>query len=381
MNIKIIGSTNNIKKKEDVLKFAQSCGRVCYSEKNFDEVNQEETTKILERLLNSGHHSPFDHIIFNLEFSEIPKLGAMILNNEKFYTTSEKSARYTKMKLSQNQEKLYEKWKNFFSNSISEKYPFLDKTKIIKLAQENSRYLTSVFTPTHMVYTTSFRQLNYFAHWFEDFMNNSKENVISSKIINFMNEFNDIIKNKFELFEERLNPKIKKRELSFFAKDSEFKENFDENYSIIYEGSFAQLAQAQRHRILNYEISPDIDSSNYFIPSILLEKDEKVKEWIKDMNSVSDQIPQGTLIKIHESGNYKDFISKATERLCEHAQWEIMNQTKKTLDKYIQSVKNSNEKIYLELLKYSKGPKCTFPEVYCQEQGPFGSKLALERII
>ena len=72
---------------------------MCYSEKTFEEIIEEDSTKVLERLLNSGHHSPFDHISFNLEFSNIPKLGAMILNNEEVYTTSEKSARYTKMKL------------------------------------------------------------------------------------------------------------------------------------------------------------------------------------------------------------------------------------------------------------------------------------------
>jgi len=382
MNIKIIGSTNNIKNKEDALKFAQSCGRVCYSEKNFEEVNQEKSTNVLERLLNSGHHSPFDHIMFNLEFSGIPKIGAMILNNEKFYVTSEKSARYTKMELSEEQEKLYEKWKSVFSKKIKEKYSFLDDVKINKLAQENARYLTSVFTPTHLVYTTSFRQLNYFVHWFEDFMNTMKGS-FSTKLFDFMSQFNNTIKNKFDLFEKRLDPKIKKRKLSLFSdkREEDIKEEFGETYSTTYEGSFAQLAQAHRHRILNYEILQPIYFDDFFVPSILKEDSKLVNNWIKDINSVSSKFPQGTLISIHEKGNYKDFISKATERLCEHAQWEIMNQTKKTLDKYINSVKSSNKKVYLELLKYSKGPKCTFPEVYCQEPGPFGAKRALERII
>ena len=196
-----------------------------------------------------------------------------------------------------------------------------------------------------------------------------------------MSKFNNIIKNKFDLFEERIDPKIKKRELSFFSKKSEFKENFGEAYSTSYEGSFAQLAQAHRHRILNYEISPDIDLSNCFVPEILLEDDKKVKEWADDMSSVSDEIPQGILIEIRESGNYKDFISKATERLCEHAQWEIMNQTKNTLGKYLDATKTSNPEIHSELIKYSKGPKCTFPGISCKEPGPFGPKLALERIV
>ena len=42
----------------------------------------------------------------------------MVLNNEHQYTTSEKSARYTKMKLSQKEQLVYDKWLEMFKNRI-----------------------------------------------------------------------------------------------------------------------------------------------------------------------------------------------------------------------------------------------------------------------
>ena len=56
-------------------------------------------------------------------FEEIPKILAMILNNEKIYNTSEKSARYTHMEPSEDEKALYEKWIEIYKTEISKKYP------------------------------------------------------------------------------------------------------------------------------------------------------------------------------------------------------------------------------------------------------------------
>ena len=49
------------------------------------------------------------------------KILAMIINNEKDYSTSEKSARYTKMKLSLKEQEIYDKWMSIFYNRIKPK--------------------------------------------------------------------------------------------------------------------------------------------------------------------------------------------------------------------------------------------------------------------
>lgn len=80
--------------------------------------NEEKTLKRASNTLKMGHHSVFDHVSFNLALSNIPKILAMILNNEGMYTTSEKSARYTKMQVSERESSLYEKWIKIFSEQI-----------------------------------------------------------------------------------------------------------------------------------------------------------------------------------------------------------------------------------------------------------------------
>ena len=93
----------------------------------------------------------------------------MVINNEHEYTTSEKSARYTPIIrkdnsiITEREEQLYNKWLNIFKIKIKAKYGNIyNDFKIKTLAQENARYLISVFTPaTIMEYTTNFGQLNY----------------------------------------------------------------------------------------------------------------------------------------------------------------------------------------------------------------------------
>ena len=114
----------------------------------------------------------------------------MLLNNEKVYTTSEKSARYTKMELSGIEKELYDKWNDKLGKIIAEKYghlSYFDERRIKKLAMENARYFTSVMTPTSMAYTVSIRQLNYLCGWMQQFEKSS--NPIYKLLAPTANEF------------------------------------------------------------------------------------------------------------------------------------------------------------------------------------------------
>ena len=84
--------------------------------------------------MSSNHHSVFGHPQYNFVFEEIPKIMAMILNNEKVYDTSEKSARYTKMKPSEEERVLYEKWIQIYKNRIQEVYPNIEDKQAQKLS-------------------------------------------------------------------------------------------------------------------------------------------------------------------------------------------------------------------------------------------------------
>ena len=65
--------------------------------------------------LGNGHHSVYDHVAISFDLKNVPKILAMVINNEHQYTTSEKSARYTKVVkddtiISSREEELYNKW-------------------------------------------------------------------------------------------------------------------------------------------------------------------------------------------------------------------------------------------------------------------------------
>lgn len=380
MKIKVIASTKvgYVLPKEEALDFSGKSAGICYLPDTLETLFSESPEKTKKRVkgnLESGHHSVFGHATYNLSLEGIPKIIAMILNNEKIYNTSEKSARYTKMEPSEEEKSLYEKWIEIYKTVISKKYPNFDEKKVQKLAQENARYLISVFTPaTIMEYTVSFQQLNFIVSWFEDYIEKEPETLFSKKLKQAMKEF---LKALPDLKVEKLNPRLKGKNLSLFAVRDR-KEEFGENYSTTYLASFAELAQAQRHRTLYYEMSL-LDQAKYYVPKII--KNTNLEEqWIKDISSLEQYYPQGMLVKVNERGTVENFVLKCTERLCGAAQLEIMEQTQETMNKYLEAVKD-NSAIYEYLLPYSKGARCTFPGWKCNAPCVFGAKNAMNRKI
>ena len=227
-----------------------------------------------------------------------------------------------------------------------------------------------------MGHTLNFCQLNYTIHWFEDYIKNEENNKFSKKLKPVLQEFVDELK---DLKVDELNSNMKNRKLSLFAQRKDRKEEFGENYCTTYLASFAQLAQAQRHRTLIYEMS-FLDEPKYYVPPII--KGTKLEEeWLKDISSLEDFYPQGMLVKVNERGTLENFILKCTERLCGAAQLEIMEQTDRIMKKYLEATKEKNPEIYEELLPYSKGARCTFPGWKCTTPCVFGPKNAMKRKI
>lgn len=378
MKIEIIGSTKvgYSLPKEEALDFSGKAAGICYLPDTIETLFNEPVEKTQRRVngnLESGHYSVFGHATYNLILEGIPKIIAMILNNEKIYNTSEKSARYTKMALSEKEKDLYEKWLEIYKQEISKEYPKFDEKKVQKLAQENARYLISIFTPaTIMEYTVNFQQLNFIISWFEDYIANEPENSFSIQLKKAMKEF---LEKMPDVKVEKLNPHLKGTKLSLFAR-RERKEEFGENYCTTYMASFAELAQAQRHRTLAYEMSLP-ENKIYYVPKIIRDTNLE-QEWLKDISSLEKYYPQGMLIKINERGTVENFILKCTERICGAAQLEIMDQTIETMERYLEATK-TNETIYNYLLPYSKGARCTFPGWKCTMPCVFGGKEAITR--
>lgn len=359
MNISIVGHTmskNENTTFEDINSakiFSGKAAAVCYMSKPYNEIAKQPEEKILQRLERckiSGHHSVMDHYWFTFLIEDCPKILAMFLNNEKEYATSEKSARYTKMKTEGKEKELYEKWINIFQKRILEAYPGkIEEKQATKLAQENARYLISVFTPaTTMLYSTSWRQIQYIMHWMKSFdiekifknLANDEWQTFGEKIKNVFNEFTNELES---LGFTELNDG-KNRNFSLISNLPFQKEHFGITYNTSYIGTFSELAQLQRHRTIYYSFYPIAreKSNQFYIPEIIKETDIE-NEWIKDIESLKDNFPQGMLINISERGNIENFIQKCQERLCSRVQLETAKQTADTLERYYRSIVKDDE--------------------------------------
>lgn len=370
----------NKETKKQLLEDGSYSAAICYTQKDWGDILDESAGKTESRIqatLDNGHHSVYEHRPISLYFERVPKILAMVLNNEKQYTTSEKSARYTEMKgLPEEEEEKYSKWRGILEGVILKKYPQIPVKQISKLAMENARYMISVFTPTKMRYTTNLRQMNYILGWMDDYIEmtpdeNSFDFRLKKSMRSFINEFDDLKVLKMK--------SGKQRQLSLFTDNISETRYFGDVYSTSYETSLASLAQAQRHRSLNYQIKLPKQPEKFFGPPILREDENLMKEWLEDIESISDCWPQGTMVMVSEKGTLDNFLLKCWERLCGKAQLEIMNQTKKTLQEYINNIDDGNMRAVLKL--YDKGPRCTFPQSpICNAPCNFGKK-ALERKI
>ncbi len=352
---------------------------ICYMPNDFKDLIQQPKQKKSDRAelaKKNGHHSVFDHEYITIYLEDVPKMFAMLLNNEKVYATSEKSARYTKMQSDGLEYDLYTKWQKIFIKLISEKYPnhpYFTPKKIEKLALENARYFLSVYTPTSFAYTASYRQLSYIYSYLKN-LQNSKSDLLLNLIPTSI-EFCDYLE-KNHLIDKTIASFAENREFSLIAK-KEREEYFGDVYSTSYYGSFAQFAQAQRHRSLNYEIE-ELNFNSFYIPKIIKNMPDLKQEWITDMIKVSSAVPQGKIIKIYERGTPENFILKLNERLCSQAQLEICQQTEQTLLKYINNT--TDEQIKNMLSKYSKGARCK-NGFNCPSPCGFGDGINLQREI
>ncbi|MBQ9267701.1 MAG: FAD-dependent thymidylate synthase [Clostridia bacterium] len=395
MEIKVLASTKmgHQPTAEGTLELAGKMANICYTKRTIDDIfNEPKDTSIgrAKRTLSSGHHSIADHVRYHFGISEIPKMLAMVLNNEVIYSTSEKSARYTEMKPTPREQEKYDKWLAIFSDRIEKEYgekflhyqeriaPDKDpqketKKQITKLAQENARYMISVFTPTIMGHSLDARQLSYLCCWFEKFIREAENTPFNERLKTHMQEF-------VSGMEPYTIPELKDqkgRKISLFDSRKFRYESFGECYSTSYKATFAELAQAQRHRTLRYTMS-FLPKNEFYVP-VLIRNDEALKqEWLEDISSLADVFPQGMLVMVNERGTYEDFIQKCSERLCGCAQLEIAMQTQETAKRYVAAVKGKYPELYDILLPYSTKARCQ-NGWHCDRPCVWGAKESFTR--
>lgn len=367
MEFTVLSVSNELNPKDkidlEILKtFSGKNAGICYmGEKYFNSAvtDTEKALKRFEGTMKTGHHSVSDHIQIEVLFEGISKVLAILLNSLQYYSTSEKSGRYTVMTGNSKLETdLYEKWLIIFKEAIAVHSQGIDDKTLTKMAQENARYILSVFTrSTTMGYTTSLRQWNYIYDWCQLYLNQFtlckktlihkdtkvKATYFEEELYKDLTELSKFIYNN--LYVDGLRD-TKGRNFSFFF--DKYAESYvmnkddiiGDSYTVSYKASFVHIAQAQRHRTLKYfaQLS-SINEPEFFIPPVISNTKYET-EWLKDLDKVKHLIPQATLLNIIETGHISDFVLKCKERLCGRAQLEVMLQTKKTAEKFINNLDN-----------------------------------------
>lgn len=367
---------------EKACDFSAKMAAICYLKDTFDNVLSEssETTKRrFNQVLNSGHHSVFDHFKITLELRNVPKIVAMFLNNEGDYTTSEKSARYTKYNevLSDVESSLYFKWCDKLTDVIANVYPNLVKPdakdpyfKIKKLAQENARYFVSIFTPgTTLGYTTSLRQFNYLLAMIKEFVEHHENNMFENQcaaVLELFYQTLDFLK------VPNLEPNGKYKYLSLLGDKAfeDMKDIFDYVYQTSFDATFACLAQNQRHRTEKCFMYL-YDDFSFYVPEILRDNESLVAEWLEDAKKVAGLFPQGQIIKICQTGTIETFLLKYCERCCGSAQLEIMRSQVEIAKKFI---KESPYGYIISEYTNEQTARCQFKSGFCGGKCMLGSK-------
>lgn len=372
-------------------------GGTCYAAEGYETIKQQPVEKALKRAentANSGHHSVYQHACVTMEV-QCSKMLAMLLNSIGISNTSEKSARYTKMRpQSEIEEKLYYKWHDIFVELIKKEYGEQHTEKEIdKLAFENARYMISVFTPTSMVYTLPFRNIFYVLDWTQhmirnleklsgDFNRRLKDELLELEkalleVVGNKQNFHD---NKNEYFRFMPYQATGEREMDTVA-------YYGDVFTSTYLASFACIAQEQRHRTLRVKIHFSGDHAGefgFYVP-LLVEKYGKRNEWLQDMKSVAIYYPQGTLIHVTEQGLFEDFVLKCKERMCGRAQLEIMKLNEWMTQQFMDHRENLSTANQKRLDSMTPGNKpcarCAFQDFTCQEGCKWGPKGALTRLI
>ena len=410
--------------REDMTIIAGKAAGICYMPDDYLDKGIQDIEKAKKRANNtakSGHFSVFEHghISFLINTS---KMMAMILNSTGLYSTSEKSARYTVMKPNTELEGLmYTKWKNRFIGLISAYYKSMYNDKDIeKLAMENARYMTSVFTPTLMEFTVPYNRAVMLPQWLNQLavsidllMEQNIEDNHKSPYSDYAYFYNQIAMESRYLAEELskaigvsmedpLLVDLKHIDIDFIRAagyvsklrsicedncfnaydNSKRTEFYSDVYISNYKASFAEIAQAERHRTLHYTIDLPMELDCY-VPKMLRGSAFEI-EWRDDFKSLLKNrvVPQCTLVDITENGRFEDFFLKCKERLCSRAQLEIMEITrdqvvkfamesnnlcimnKKMLDSMIRQTPNVNYKKPETIIVESR---CRFTDFVCKE--------------
>ncbi|MCL2771124.1 MAG: FAD-dependent thymidylate synthase [Firmicutes bacterium] len=378
MNVKVIGTSmpNHKTEKKEFDIFGGHAAGICYMKGTFDELRAEPIEKTTKRSVGCkkmGHHSVFDHLTISMYLEDVPRVVEVMLDNERWMTSSVKSGRYTVHSVAGIEKELYEKWLEIFKSQIKETYnkpgheKFFTETRIEKLAMENARYFTSSFTLVSFMHTMTYRQFNYVYGFISDFIKTHEKtkNTFIKKTIPY---FIELLKqfDQTGYVDTDLVGNQKGRVLSLFN-PRKVQEYFGDVYVASYPVSYATFLHLNRHRTLKYSIDyiPEPKDLQFYTPELIVGTKYEA-QWQKDMKRARDVFPQAMMVTATEIGNFDDFLLKVIERKCSVVLLETMHNTNNLLNRYVKGLEKTKHPRTEELKSYTRGSRCTFKSYKCE---------------
>ena len=98
-------------------------------------------------------------------------------------------------------------------------------------------------------------------------------------------------------------------------------------------------------------------------------------------SELADEYPCATLCNCNEMGTLDNFILKLKERKCSFTQLEINKVTNETLKKYEYALRMKVHPRVEDILQYTKGSRCTFPDFKCTAPCNFALGINETRLV
>lgn len=330
VEVKIVGQTNihgeNSFEKNDAYEIAGAAASVCYDQNANSDIAKYLSESAISKqkrgqsMVNVGHGSPLEHFCISFVLKNVSKVQSIIMNNQRVYSLSERSFRYT---MPDEMPVLYTKWFDIFTHIGIPK----------KKAQENARYMISMFNRNSLgYYTMNIRQINVLLRMLEDFFEDNSFLYDDNSVFEYLvyEEALDLY-NALKVFDMKLK-KSKYQKLNLYTTSFKADCIFDESYISNSKATPVALAQLQRHRTLSYSFSYNEQKGNeYYIPSFL--NSELTKLWISDAENA--YYPNCIIFDLKESGNIYDFMMKYDLRKGANVQEETRDNVNFVRDKLI----------------------------------------------
>jgi len=331
------------------------------------------------------------------------------------YSADERSLRYTEVKpndyISEEEAMAYEKWIKIFIKILVDRYydffRMFNRAKteeltakktfsaIKKMAQENARYLVSVFMPTTLTYTVPLAQINKICVYMQriiDEPQNEFEELLVPDLKDFIKQLRelDVVVTEHDAHiyaptlktpdtDNFLYKNNKDLNLSLFSERRKFSginlsNEYGVNFSYNMDISFASLAQFHRHRTISYEMkTPTLIDTKCYIPLLIKGNSELEKEWLQDFTKVNKYYPQGRLVRVNAKGSLEYLVNYVgKERACDRAFLETEDVfTNQMLPEIYEGLlKEGKIELANELKPYIGKLRCMYPDYTCP--GPCG---------